>query len=398
MGQEPVATAAAVVKLLIDERFDEVANRFTSDLRAAVPPDALRSAWTTVAAAPVAVTGPAVTEPGQAGLVRVSVPVGGFTVVMSVDDHGLVHGLRLAPASDPLWTQPSYADPRLFTEREITLDGGTGATVTSPVDAGGAGVVLLAGGGPFDRDESSGPNKPLKDLAWGLASRGVTVVRFDKITHVRAMTPGFTMTDEYVPDAVEALGVLRREPGVDRLFVVGHSMGGKVAPRVAEADPSVAGLVILAGDAQPMHHAAVRVARHLAFGKSTVEAFERQAELIDSPRLTSRTPSAELPFGWPASYWLDLRDYDPVAATARLAVPVFLGQGGRDYQVTVADDLVRWRTGLAGRPGVTIRVYDAADHLFFPGEGPSTPADYTRPGHVDHDVISDVTEWVAGVG
>jgi hypothetical protein len=29
------------------------------------------------------------------------------------------------------------------------------------------GAVLLSGGGPFDRDETSGPSKPLKDLAWG---------------------------------------------------------------------------------------------------------------------------------------------------------------------------------------------------------------------------------------
>src|SRR5437867_2253039 len=190
MGQEPVATAVAVVELLIGERFGEAANRFAPDLRAAVPPEALRGAWTTAAAAPVAVAGPAASEPGQAGLVRVSVPLGSFTVVMSVDDRGLVHGLRLAPAADPLWTPPSYADPRAFAEREVAL-GEAGATVTAAKENRGAGVVLLAGGGPFDRDESSGPNKPLKDLAWGLASRGVTVVRFDKSS---AVTQGSTMT------------------------------------------------------------------------------------------------------------------------------------------------------------------------------------------------------------
>ncbi|MFJ7213497.1 hypothetical protein [Amycolatopsis sp. NPDC098790] len=383
--------AATIVELLVDGRFDEVANRFAPELRAAVPPDALRSAWTTVAAAPVTVTGPAVTEPGQAGLTRVHVPVGGFTVVMSVDDQGVLHGLRFAPASDPQWTEPSYVDPQSFAERETTL-GSVGATVTSPVEAGGAGVVLLAGGGPFDRDESAGPNKPLKDLAWGLATRGVTVVRFDKPASAA------TMTDEYVPPALAALEVLRREPGVERPFVVGHSMGGKVAPRVAEADPAVAGLVILAGDAQPMHHAAVRVARHLGLEPSTVEAFERQAALVDSDRLTPETAVAELPFGWPASYWLDLRDYDPVAVTAALPVPVFLGQGGRDYQVTVADDLTQWRAGLAGRTNVTIEVYERLDHLFMPGDGPSTPADYARPGHVDAAVVSDVADWVARIG
>lgn len=385
----PERAAMAIVERLIGEQFEEVVSRFAPGLRAAVPLDALRSAWTT--AVPAALSGPAVCEPGQAGLVRVSVPVGSCTVVMSLDDRGVVHGLRLAPASETPWTIPSYVDPRSFNEREITL-GAAGATVTTPRTSRGAGVVLLAGGGPFDRDETSGPNKPLKDLAWGLASRGVTVVRFDKPANAA------TMSDEYVPYAVEALGVLRREPGVERVFVAGHSMGGKVAPRVAEADPAVAGLVILAGDAQPMHHAAVRVARHLGLDPSTVETFERQAALVDSPQLTPDTPAAELPLGRPASYWLDLRGYDPVAATARLPVPVFLGQGGRDYQVTVADDLARWRTGLAGRPGVTIKVYDRADHLFRPGEGPSTPAGYARPGHVAAEVVSDVADWVVGVG
>jgi dienelactone hydrolase len=391
MTEAPKAAAMVVVRLLIDERFAEAADRFAPGLRAAVPPKALRRAWATAIAAPVSVTGPAVAEPGQPGLVRVSVPTESCTVVMSLDDRGVVHGLRLAPSSGPQWTPPSYADPRRFAEREITLDT-AGATLTIPMNPAGAGAVLLAGGGPFDRDESSGPNKPLKDLAWGLASHGVTVVRFDKPTGAK------TMTDEYVPHAVEALGVLRQEPGVERVFVVGHSMGGKVAPRVAEAAPEVAGLVVLGGDAQPMHHAAVRVARHLGLDASVVDAFERQADLIDSAALTPETSSAELPFGWPASYWLDLRAYDPVATTARQSIPVFLGQDGRDYQVTVGDDLARWRTGLAGRSGVTIKVYDRADHLFIPGEGPSTPADYARPGHVDAELVADVADWVVRVG
>ncbi|MGO4431230.1 alpha/beta hydrolase family protein, partial [Streptomyces sp. MCAF7] len=125
--------------------------------------------------------------------------------------------------------------------------------------------VLLGGGGPFDRDGTSGPNKPLKDLAWGLASRGVAVLRFDKVTYAHpgevADTSDFTMADEYVPYAIAAVRTLQHEPTVDpaRIFVLGHSMGGKVAPRVAAAEPSVAGLVLLAGDAQPMHEAAVRV-------------------------------------------------------------------------------------------------------------------------------------------
>ena len=69
-------------------------------------------------------------------------------------------------------------------------------------------------------------------------------------------------------------------------------------------------------------------------------------------------------------------------------------QGGRDYQVTVADDLSRWTAGLAHRPDVTVRVLDADDHLFFPGSGPSTPAGYLPAQHVDPDVIDTVATWL----
>ena len=69
-------------------------------------------------------------------------------------------------------------------------------------------------------------------------------------------------------------------------------------------------------------------------------------------------------------------------------------QGRRDYQVTVDDDLARWQAGLAGRPGVTIRIYDDDDHLFFAGAGDSAPADYQLPQHVDAAVIADIADWL----
>ncbi len=69
-------------------------------------------------------------------------------------------------------------------------------------------------------------------------------------------------------------------------------------------------------------------------------------------------------------------------------------QGGRDYQVTVEDDLSRWKAGLGHRPDVTIRVYDADNHLFFSGIGPSTPAEYDLAQHVDPAVVTDIARWL----
>ena len=60
-------------------------------------------------------------------------------------------------------------------------------TVAVPHGAGPwPGVVLVAGSGSLDRDETIGRNKPFKDIAWGLASRGVAVLRFDKVTYTHA--------------------------------------------------------------------------------------------------------------------------------------------------------------------------------------------------------------------
>ncbi|MFD0398998.1 alpha/beta hydrolase family protein [Kitasatospora sp. NPDC127121] len=352
-------------------------------------------------------------EPGEADPVRVRIPVtcadGSFTVVTSVGADGLLHGLRLAQDDGAEWQPPPYADQARFTEREVRLGAGPLAvpgTLSLPAGPGPwPAVVLLSGGGAFDRDESIGPNKPLKDLAWGLASRQVAVLRFDKATfaHPDHLPSDFTMADEYLPPALAAVQLLRRQPGVaaDRIHLLGHSMGGKVAPRIAAADPSIAGLVLLAADAQPMHEAAVRVARHLAALApgpgidDAVAALARQAALVAGPELMPDTPSELLPFGLSAAYWLDLRAYDPVATAAALDRPMLILQGGRDYQVTVADDLTRWQDALADRPEVAIRIHQDANHLFLPGTGRATPAEYARPGHVEPAVVDEIATWLA---
>ncbi|MEU2022719.1 alpha/beta hydrolase [Streptomyces sp. NPDC016469] len=397
--------------LLRTERFEESVELFAPPLRAAVSGEQLRLAW----AAEVAGRGgrAAVEEPvAEAGSVRVRIPVvcaeGGFTVVTSAGDDGLLQGLRFDAQGDDAWEPPGYVDVDRFTECEVVVGAGplsVPGTLTLPVGEGPwPAVVLLSGGGAFDRDESSGPNKPLKDLAWGLASRQVAVLRFDKVTfaHPGRLRPDFTMADEYVPHALAALRLLRQRPEVapDRIHLLGHSMGGKAAPRIAAADPSVAGLVLLAADTQPMHEAAVRVARHLAASApgpaadAMVSALVRQAAAVADQGLTPDTPPESLPLGFSAAYWLDLRAYDPAATAARLECPMLILQGGRDYQVTVADDLAGWRRALAGRPEVSIRIHERVDHLFFAGSGPSTPADYARPGHVDPAVVDEVATWL----
>ncbi len=424
MPESAVAIGLAVIEMTRDRRFDEIRERFAPQLRSLVSAEALRAAWDGELerlGSVVSVGTPVVEPTPQGTLVRIpaSCERGSLTLLVTVTAGGDLAGLALGPpeAAAPVqpWEPPAYADPGLFDEREVTVGSGplsVPGILSLPRGPGPVpGVVLLSGSGPNDRDGTVGRNKPLKDLAWGLASRGVAVLRFDKVTHVHPAEvremPELTVMDEYA-QAEAAIGLLANDPAVDgeRIVLAGHSLGGTVAPRIAAAVPSVAGLVILAGGAQPLHWTIVRQMRHLAslapgaapVPDSTIGELVAQARRVDSADLSASTPAAELPFGLPAPYWLDMRDHDPVTAAAALHRPMLILQGGRDYQVTVADDLALWRAGLAGDPNVTIRVLDADNHFFFPGQGVSTPAELETAQHVDPAVLDAIEAWLAAFG
>ncbi len=417
---DPVPTGLTVLELLKADRFAEIRDMFLPQLRDLVTAEMLRVAWVAAAGAHgrLVATGAAIAEAAGQEMTTVKILLtfdhGELALVATVADDGSLAGLQLAPATAAQPTEPwrpaSSVDTDAFEEHDVTFGDGPLAvpgTVSLPRTPGPwPGVVLMSGSGPNDRDETFGRNKPLKDVAWGLASRGVAVARFDKVTFAHRSEiigdEAFTLTDEYVPAATAAIRHLAENPDVADVFVLGHSLGGTAAPRVAAAEPTVAGLVVMAGGAQPLHWTAVRQVRYLAeqspgtaaAAQAALDALTKQAEMVDSPDLSPATPSTELPFGAPAPYWLDLRGYHAPAAAAALRKPILVLQGERDYQTTVADDLTEWRAALADRSDVTIRVYEADNHLFFTGSGPSTPTEYEPAQHVDQEVIADIAAWL----
>jgi uncharacterized protein len=280
----------------------------------------------------------------------------------------------------------------------LTLPAGTG-----PFPA----VVLVSGSGPNDQDETVGADKPFLDLASGLAADGIATVRYDKRTldYPKSVDPvTFTAVDEYVPDALAAIGLLKHERSVDphRIFVLGHSQGGTFAPLIAQRAPEVAGVILLAASAEPLGAALLRQVRYLATlpgqvgsqAAAELPQIEQVAAQIDGPDLAHENPATVIFGGVGPTYYLSLRHYNELATARSIPQPLLLLQGDRDYQVTVADDLDVWLKGLKGRRGVTTVQFPAADHLFIDGTGPSSPLDYEQADHVDPKVIATIASWV----
>jgi dienelactone hydrolase len=262
------------------------------------------------------------------------------------------------------------------------------------------------GSGPHDRDETIGPNKPLRDLAWGLASQGVAVLRYEKRTkeHSKKLVDikdTLTLKEEVIDDAMLAVTALRKESAIDgkRIFVLGHSLGAVAAPKIGERDSALAGLILMAGNTRPLEDVILDQVTYIAslpdsgMDKEELAKIKKQVEKVKDRQLTKDTPAAELPLGVSAAYWLGLREYDQAATAARLKQPLLLLQGERDYQVTVAD-FDGWKKALAAKKNADFKSYSRLNHLFMEGEGKAKPDEYNKAGHVSREVVDDIARWI----
>jgi hypothetical protein len=270
--------------------------------------------------------------------------------------------------------------------------------LTVPVGAGPfPAVVLVHGSGPNDRDETVGGTKVFKDLAEGLASRGVVVLRYEKRTRLYgsrvAAIKHFTVADETVDDAAKAAALLRTQKEVDpnKVFVLGHSLGGYVAPRIADEDGKLAGLIIMAGNVRPIEDLLLEQMQWMGSQQSAVDQAKSVYDRVK--KLEPGDEDSPAIMGAPPAYWLDLKGYNPAEKAKALGRPMLILQGERDYQVSMKD-FELWKAAVGSAKGVTTKSYPALNHLFVAGEGKSMPAEYAKPGHVAVEVVDEIAAFV----
>ena len=421
-------TAQQIVTDLAHGDFAAVEQRFSAVIKPYIPVGTIQSTWQGLEQqyGPFQEQGNTAAVQTPQGLVQVVTCIferASLDVNVTVNGTGEVSGLTVTPVGTIIEQQvsttyppPAYARPERFDEQEVRIGHGDWilpGTLTLPRSGGPfAAVVLVHGSGPQDRDETLPPNKPFRDLAWGLASQGIAVLRYEKRTKVYGarLKSGpeletLTVKEEVIDDALEAVDFLRDRPEIDarQIFVLGHSLGGYLAPRIGAADPTIRGLIILAGSARPLEDVILDQMTYIlslsvsdpVAREQQLAALKKQVKLVKDPSRLPTAVAADLPFGVPAAYWLDLNAYHPEKVTQSLKQPMLFLLGEGDYQVT-QDDFQIWRDALGGRDDVQFLMYPGLSHLFMPiaGGQKATPATYTVAGHVADEVVNDIARWI----
>ena len=278
--------------------------------------------------------------------------------------------------------------------------------------------------------------------------QGIGVLRYEKRTREHAAefaqdtteARKITVKEETIDDAVLAVKLLKTIDGIDpdRIFVIGHSLGATVGPRIAQAcgsapsaatgqgpaeglgsqgsgspysssslpatgsgspasdsdaATSIAGLVMMAATSRNLVDLIPEQIQYLANLDGTVD--EKESKQIQEVRAavekikSGRMAEGEMVLGAPQLYWDDLAAHNQVEIAKQLTLPILILQGERDYQVTMVD-LNGWKTALSGKSNVSIKTYPDLNHLFMSGSGKSTPDEYAVPSNVSEEVVNDI--------
>jgi uncharacterized protein len=425
-GPDFEAIGRGLVTQLAARQFDKVEALFDQQMKAALPSAKLPEVWDSLLAQTGAFKDIASVKVAEkqglhAAFVTCEFEHATLDAKIYMDSQGQVKGLffepasaassEAAPAAD--WKTPAYVKTDAFHDRDTTIVSGRwelpGVLTLPNTRTSVPAVVLVQGSGPQDADETIGPNKPFADLAYGLASQNIAVLRYVKRTKQygadsKSDKP-FTVKDEVTDDVIAAVALLAKMPEVNKkqIYVLGHSLGGMLAPRIAAEDPQVAGIIILAGTARPLENVVVDQVKYIASltspptpeNQKQIEKAEAIAAQVESPSLKPGDTVDFFGAPIPGSYFLDLRGYNPAKVAAGLKIPVLVVQGGRDYQVTNAD-FELWKAALGSDPRATFKFYPTYTHLFMPGagSGPASPDDYAIAGNVVDDVITDIAKWI----
>lgn len=328
-----------------------------------------------------------------------------FTLSLAKD--GKLIGFFLARENPKVtYKDPAYADKSLYEEKTVTIEVGEfkmPGVLTTPKNANNFPIlVFVHGSGPGDKDLTVGGVKPFRDLALGLAAKGIASIRYDKRTRLyRNPIPkgeDFTVKQETEDDALAAIKLASDVAGVDKkqVYALGLSLGGMLMPRIASRANELAGIIIAAGPARSFQDISIEQ-NTLSFNQQLIDqkTLDSAIVLLNNTRfktLGDKKPSSSTIYG-PASYILDLNNYSQTATVKKFKGKVLVLQGEKDFQVSMTDFNL-WKQALQKNKKATAIAFPTLGHLFVEAGKTNTVADYDLPQHVPLEVIDTLSNWI----
>ncbi|KIO77171.1 dienelactone hydrolase [Pedobacter lusitanus] len=330
--------------------------------------------------------------------------------LLAYNKAGNMVGFFVAPnKSASAYQNPVYADTTLYTEKEVyikTQGHSLVGKLTIPKNVKNFPVVVLVhGSGPADMDETVGPNKTFKDLAAGFAAKGVASIRYVKRTMVYSGEFGgaFTVKEEVTDDALAAIALAGTIPDADKkqIYLMGHSLGGMLAPRIAALAPELNGMILAAAPARTLTDILIEQNKYMFdLAKDTTQSiksqFDARIKELDRSKLTAAgnmKPDSVI-LGLPVSYWVDLNKYNQVEVAKKNSKQrMLIIQGGNDFQVST-HDYELWSAALNKKRNVTLKLYPDLNHLLSSQVEKGPVSQYDVPSNVSETLINDLVAWI----
>jgi dipeptidyl aminopeptidase/acylaminoacyl peptidase len=284
----------------------------------------------------------------------------------------------------------------------LTLPG----DLSKPVPA----VVMVHGSGASNMDEKVMKLTPFKDLAEGLGRHGIASLRYDKRTfvHGRKMirNKSLTVKEETIEDALLAVQMLKRDPRIDhgRIFILGHSMGAMLAPRIDAEGADVKGLIMMAGTPYRLEEIVLRQLRQAGRGSSILKKIIGLEYRFYKKRFRglyqmSDEEAKKKKFAGNLSLYYFKEMGQKTAADYLLTSkkPVLILQGGKDFQVLAKRDYRKFKKLFAGRENTQYKLYPELNHVFVKGiynDILKASKEYSVEQHIGEDVIGDIAAFI----
>ena len=280
--------------------------------------------------------------------------------------------------------------------------------VTFPVPA----VVFVHGSGASNMDEKVGKLTPFKDLADGLAGHGIASVRYDKRSFAHGLKlllreKDITVKIETIDDAVLATELLKKDPRIDknRIFIIGHSMGAMLAPRIDSEGGNYRGLILMAGSPRKLEEIMLdQNDEVLRSTKGLVQWIVKKqvskvTALFDGLyQLTDEEAKKKKVGGGTTLYYFkEMGEHAAADYLKNLEKPILVMQGEKDFQATAAKDFEAYKQLLSDKDNVTFHLYENLNHAFVPsvyGNIMKAKQEYNVEQHIGKEVITDIANWI----